>query len=160
MRISRYNEFVLKSFAKNKKAFADFEILEKIEAGIALKGGEVKSIRDGHAQLKGSFIEVKNGNALANNIHISKYKYDSNEKFNPTRKRRLLLHKKEIAMIASKLDTKGLTVIPLELYEKHGLIKLLIGVCRGKKKYDRREELKKRARDIEVAQAMKKFSRR
>jgi len=150
----------IKSFAKNKKAFVDFETLEKLEAGIMLNGGEVKSVKNGSAQLKGSFIEIKHGNAFANNIHISKYKYDSSNALNPTRRRKLLLHKKEIAEITSKLDMKGLTVIPLELYEKHGLIKLLIGICRGKKKYDRREELKKRAHDIDVAQAMKRFSRK
>lgn len=146
------------SFAKNKKAFADFEILDKFEAGIVLSGGEVKSIRDGHAQLKGSFVEIKNGNAFANNINISKYKYDSSEIIAPARKRRLLLHIKEIAKIGATLDTKGMAAIPLELYGKHGLIKLQIGICRGKKKYDRRNELKRRAHDLEAAQTLKRFS--
>ncbi|KKQ71321.1 MAG: SsrA-binding protein, SsrA-binding protein [Candidatus Peregrinibacteria bacterium GW2011_GWC2_39_14] len=146
------------SFAKNKKAFADFEVMEKFEAGIVLAGGEVKSIREGHAQLKGCFIEIKNGNAFATNIHISKYRYDSAAKLEPARRRKLLLHAKEIAKMSIMLDSKGMAAIPLELYGKHGLIKLQIGICRGKKKYDRRNDLKKRALDLEAAQTLKRFS--
>lgn len=147
------------SFSKNKKAFADFEILEKFEAGIVLTGSEVKSVKTGHAQLKGGFIDIKNNAAWLRNIHIARYKYDANSLFNPLRKRKLLLHKKQILTLDAALNTKGSTIIPLEFYEKNGLVKLSIGVCRGKKKYDRREELKKRAQDLEVAKAMKKFSR-
>ncbi|MFA6550296.1 MAG: SsrA-binding protein SmpB [Candidatus Gracilibacteria bacterium] len=146
------------SFAKNKKAFADFEVMEKFEAGIVLSGGEVKSVREGHAQLKGSFVEIRHGNAFANNIHISKYRYDPIAKLEPARGRKLLLHAKEIEKIGSILDTKGMAAIPLELYGKHGLIKIQIGICRGKKKYDRRNDLKKRALDLEAAQTLKRFS--
>jgi SsrA-binding protein len=165
MLVLLYNQFVPKkpqkeliSFAKNKKAFADFEVMEKFEAGIVLAGGEVKSVREGHAQLKGSFVEIKNGNAFATNIHISKYRYDPVVRLEPARRRKLLLHVKEIEKIGSILDTKGMAAIPLELYGKHGLIKLQIGICRGKKKYDRRNDLKKRALDLEAAQTLKRFS--
>lgn len=147
------------SLAKNKKAYADFEILEKVEAGIVLTGGEVKSVKTGQAQLKGSFVDVRHNTAWLNNTHIARYKYDANSVSNPLRKRKLLLHKKQVLELDAALHTKGSTIIPLEFYEKNGLVKLMIGVCRGKKKYDRREELKKKANDLEVAKAMKRFSK-
>lgn len=124
-----------------------------------LTGGEVKSVKAGQAQLKGSFVDVRHGAAWLNNTYIARYKYDANSPSDPLRKRKLLLHKKQILSLDAALNTKGSTIIPLEFYEKNGFVKLLIGVCRGKKKYDRREELKKKAHDLEVDRALKKFSR-
>lgn len=144
-------------FARNKKAFADFEVLEKFEAGIQLNGAEVKSIREKKLNLKGGYVDVWGGEAWMYNVHISPYRY-THEKLDPTRKRKLLLHEKEIAKLASQLELKGLTIIPLEIFAKKGLIKVLIGICRGKKKYDRRAELKKRAQEREISQALKKYA--
>ena len=149
----------IKLLAKNKKAYSDFEVLEKIEAGLVLVGSEVKSVKDGHAQLRGSFIEVHHGNAYVKNVHISKYKFDAKADYDPLRRRKLLLHAEQINKIGMQLDTKGVAVIPLELHEKHGLVKLIIGVCRGKKKYDKREDLKKKAQNLDAAQALKRFNR-
>ncbi len=164
--------------AQNKKAFAEYEILEKIEAGIALSGAEVKSLRASHANLKGSFVEViahqkshskthsksdKNAQtsisfqAYARNIHISPYKQAPQKDYNPTQKRKLLLHKKEILNLKNHLDTKGITVIPLNFHLSHNRIKIEIGICRSKKKHDRRDELKKKAQNLEIRRTLKKY---
>ncbi|MBU0667792.1 SsrA-binding protein SmpB [Patescibacteria group bacterium] len=144
--------------AQNKKAFADYEILDKLEAGIHLSGPEVKSVRGGHANLKGSYVEIsKKGEALTCGIHISPYKHAANQQkdYNPTQKRKLLLHKKEITKLEKELNTEGLTIVPLDFHLFKNLIKLTIGVCRGKKKHDRRDELKKRAQTIDIRRALK-----
>lgn len=148
------------TLARNKKAFADYEILEKIEAGIELTGPEVKSARLGQANLKGSHIEVsKKPEAFVRGIHISPYKQASGQQkdYNPTRTRRLLLHKSEINKLIGQLDQKGQTVVPLDLHLKGNRIKLTIGICRGKKKHDRRQELKKKSQDLEVRRNLKKY---
>ena len=147
------------NLAQNKKAFADYEILEKIEAGIQLSGPEVKSVRASQTNLKGSYVEItKKGEAFTRKIHISPYKHASNQQtdYNPTRRRKLLLHKKEIHKLETALNEKGTTIVPLDFHLKGNHIKLTIGVCRGKKKHDRRNELKKRTQDLEVRRALKK----
>lgn len=145
--------------AQNRKARADYEVLEKIEAGIVLNGSEVKSVRAGHINLKGSFVEITNQlEAFTRNVHISPYKYDQHQdSYNPTRRRKLLLNKKEIISLQTQLNTEGTTIIPLDVHLSHNKIKVTIGVCRGKKKYDRRQELKKRAQDIEIKRSLKKY---
>lgn len=145
------------SLSKNKKAFHDYEILEKFEAGIVLSGEDVKSIRLGLANLKGSFVDVFGEEAFANELHVSRYKFSSNKKFDPTRRRKLILHKKEIIKIAKFIGEKGVTAVPLELYLKKGLIKMEIGICRGKKLFDKRETLKKKDNEIEIRREMKRF---
>lgn len=147
----------MKSLAKNKKAFHDYEILEKYEAGIVLLGDEVKSIRSGLANLKGSFIDVENEEAFINNMHISKYKKSARKELDPARKRKLLLHKKEILAILRNLEQKGITATPLEIYLKNGLIKITVGICRGKKLYDKRETIRKREQNLEINRELKKF---
>jgi SsrA-binding protein len=147
----------IKSLSKNKKAFHDYEILEKFEAGIALNGDEVKSIRNGQANLKGSYIDVLGSEAFLNEAHISRYKLSSRKDYDPTRKRKLLLHKKQILKIEQAAKEKGKTVVPLELYLKGGLIKVEVGICRGKKLHDKREVLKKRAQDLEIKRQLKKY---
>ncbi len=146
-----------KIFARNKKAYHDYEVLETFEAGIVLTGGEVKAIRASLANLKGAFVDVFNGEAFMNEAHISHYKFDSDKNYNPARKRKLILHKKEIAKISASINEKGITAIPLELYKKGGLIKLKIGICRGKKLYDKRETLKKRSQEMEIKKQLKKY---
>lgn len=147
------------SLAQNKKAFAEYEVLEKIEAGIELTGPEVKSVRAGQTNLKGSYIEIQNGEAFTNNIHISPYKQAQNQQttYDPTRPRRLLLHKQEIEKLDAKISEKGTTVIPLDFHLSHNRIKLTLGICRGKKQHDRRNELKKRSQDLEIRRELSKY---
>lgn len=143
--------------AKNKKAFHDYEILDKFEAGIKLNGPEVKSVRARNVNLKGSFVDVDSHNeAWANEIHISPYRFAHERNLDPTRKRKLLLKRKEIGKIEAAINQKGVTCVPLEIYLKGGLIKLTVGIVRGKKLHDKRRDLKKKAQDLEVARALKK----
>lgn len=142
--------------AQNKKAFADFEVLEKIEAGIVLTGPEVKSARASQINLKGSFIEISPKlEAWTRNIHISQYKQGNQWDYNPTAKRKLLLSKKEIITVKNNLETKGLTVIPLDFHLNGNHIKVTIGICKSKKKYDKRAELKKKSQDMEINRALR-----
>lgn len=147
------------SYAKNKKAYHDYEILETFEAGIVLTGPEVKSIKGNQANLKGAFVDVTNEEAFINGAHMSKYKFSPIASHEPTRKRKLILHKKEILQIEQSIHEKGITAIPLELYAKKGLIKLKIGLCRGKKLYDKRETLKKRTQEMEIKRQLKRFQK-
>ncbi len=131
-----------KILTKNKKAFFDYEILESFEAGIVLIGSEVKSVKAGHIQLKGSYVGLRGNEAWLVGTHISPYK--PGEKFEPTRPRKLLLNKKEVLYLYGKSKTAGITLIPTEVYLKKNLIKITVSVARGKKKYDKRETQKKR----------------
>lgn len=146
-----------KLYAKNKKAYHDYEILESFEAGLVLNGDEVKSIKASQANLKGGFVDVEKEQAYLNEVHISRYKHSAREILSPTRKRKLLLKKREIERIENEISQKGVTAIPLELYAKQGLIKLKIGICRGKKLFDKRADLKKKSQDMEVKRALKKY---
>jgi len=143
--------------AQNKKALADYEIQEKLEAGVVLSGPEVKSVRLGHANLKGSFVEIHNGEALARNIHISPYKFAPTPGYQPDQKRKLLLSRNQIINLQKELDTKGTTIIPLDLHLSHNYIKMTIGICTTKKKWDRRDELKKKAQNLEIKRALKRY---
>lgn len=144
--------------AQNKKAFVDYEILEKVEAGIILSGAEVKSVRAGHTNLKGSYIDISDrGEAWTHSIHISAYKNAPQSVYDPLQSRKLLLHKEEIARLRSELETKGTTVVPLDFHLSHNRIKLTLAICRGKKKYDRRQELKKKAQNLEIRRALRKY---
>ncbi|MFA6992544.1 MAG: SsrA-binding protein SmpB [Candidatus Gracilibacteria bacterium] len=145
------------ALAKNKKAYHDYEILEKYEAGVVLFGDEVKSIKNGSLNLKGAFVDTFNEESFLNNAHVSRYKNSSRTDLDPKRKRKLLLHKKEIFKIAQELEQKGITAIPLEVYLKKGLIKITVGLCRGKKLYDKRESIKKRENTREMERELKKF---
>lgn len=144
---------------KNKKAYFDYEVLEKYETGIILTGAEVKSIKGGHVQLKGSFAAVKNERVFVENMHVSPYKYAANVPQDPLRRRELLLRRKEINYLAGLAAQKGYTLIPLEILVKNNLLKILLGVCRGKKQHDKRDVLKKRAVNREIEQGLKKFGR-
>ncbi len=131
-------------YASNKKAKFDYEILETVEAGLVLSGMEVKSIRTGHISLKGAFVTFHNNSAFLTNVHISKYKYAGKVlNYDPERSRKLLLKKKEIDHLRGKSLERGLTIIPISVYTKGRHIKIEIAVCRGKKKYDKREDIKK-----------------
>lgn len=139
--------------ATNRKAFHEYHILETFEAGVQLRGSEVKSIREGKASLKQGYILIRKGEAWLKGSHIASYSHTGSEGHEPVRNRKLLLHKKEIQRIGSKLAEKGLTAVPTKLYFKGGLIKLEFGLAKGKKLYDKRETKKKRdvERDIQRA---------
>lgn len=131
----------------NRKAKYDYQIFETIEAGIVLTGTEIKSIRDGKANLKDSYATIKNGEAIIINMHISHYDKGNIFNHDETRTRKLLLHKKEILKLRDKIKLEGYTLIPIKLYFKNGKAKILLGVAKGKKDYDKRESIKQK--DIE-----------
>ncbi|MBO5414252.1 MAG: SsrA-binding protein SmpB [Bacilli bacterium] len=128
----------------NRKAKFDYTILEEIEAGMVLKGTEVKSIKDGKANIKDSYAIIKNGEVYLLNMHISEYKEGNIFNHEETRTRKLLLHKKEILKLRDKVDLQGLTLIPLKVYFKKNKAKVLLGLAKGKKTYDKRESIKER----------------
>jgi SsrA-binding protein len=141
---------------KNKKAYHDYEILEKYEAGIALKGTEVKSLREGKANLRDAFVRIEDGEAYLFNAYIAPYTHGNLFNHEPTRKRKLLLHKSEIKRLYGKTQEKGLTIIPLRMYfNQRGKVKVEIALARGKKKYDKREAIKRRELEREAQKAMK-----
>jgi SsrA-binding protein len=142
------------NLAENKKAFFDYEILEKFEAGLKLTGQETKSAKMGQINLKGSYVTFHNGKAYVLNMHINKYKPAGPlPDYDPTHTRQLLLHKKEIAYLQGKFMEKGLTIVPLRVYTKQRLIKIEVAVARGKKTYDKRETIKKRELKRELDRA-------
>ena len=145
----------IKIIAQNKKAWHDYFVLEQIEAGIALVGTEVKSIRSGAVNLKDSFCSIKDGVLFARGIHISPYEKGNLFNRDPLRDRRLLVHKREIRRLHSAVKQDGLTIVPLKLYLKNAKIKLEIGLCKGKKLYDKREVEAKRAADREIEKQLK-----
>ena len=146
-----------KLIANNKKAYHDYFIHEKYEAGIALCGTEVKSLRQGKCSLKDSFVRIENGEVFVYNMHISPYEKGNIFNRDPLRVRKLLLHKSEIRKLKSALDQKGYTIVPLKVYFSKGLVKVEIGLAQGKKLYDKRETLAKKdqMRQIERAYAKK-----
>ena len=144
-----------KLIASNKKALHDYFIVQKFEAGLALTGTEVKSLRAGRANLKDSYVILKDGEAFLFGAHISPYSHGNLENHDPERTRKLLLHRKEIEKLKKETTEKGLTVVPLRLYFKGAKVKAEIAVVRGKKQYDKRETEKKREADRETAAAIK-----
>lgn len=148
-----------KLIASNKKAFHDYHVLDKFEAGIGLTGTEVKSLRAGAVNLKDSYVQFKNGEAFLHGAHISPYSHGNLQNHDPERTRKLLLHRREIDKLQGQVVEKGLTVVPLRLYFKGGRVKAELGVVRGKKLYDKRETEKKREADREAAIAMKSSRR-
>ena len=144
-----------KTFARNKKALHDFDIEETYEAGIVLTGPEVKSVREGRANLKESYARVRNGEVFLIGAHISPYANATHQEQLPTRDRKLLLHKKEIARLVGKSQEEGTTLIPLRLYAKNGNIKLEIAVASRKRQYDKRREIARKTAEREIERAMK-----
>ncbi len=147
-------------FAQNRKALHDFDIEETYEAGIVLTGPEVKSIREGRANLKESYARIRDGEVFLIGAHVSPYANATHREQLPTRDRKLLLHKKEIARLVGKSQEEGKTLIPLRLYPKNGNIKLQIAVASRKKQYDKRREIARKSADREIERAMKERLRR
>lgn len=144
-----------KTIASNKKAYHEYFILDKLEAGISLVGTEVKAIREGRLNLKDSYALVRDGEVWLYNCHISPYSHGNRENHEPTRPRKLLLHRQEIRKLIGKTQEKGLTLTPLRVYFKRGKIKVELGVARGKKLVDKRESERKKEADREAAAAIK-----
>ncbi|MBU9710918.1 SsrA-binding protein SmpB [Evansella tamaricis] len=144
-----------KLIAQNKKARHDFHIEETFEAGMVLTGTEIKSLRGGKGNLKDSFARVSNGEVWLHNMHISPYEQGNRYNHDPVRARKLLLHKKEINKLIGQTKEKGYTLVPLKIYIKNGFAKTLLGLGKGKKKYDKREDLKKKDANREIQRAFK-----
>lgn len=141
----------------NRKAKHDYYIDSTIEAGIVLKGTEVKSLRNGSANLKDSYAIIRHGEVFLLNMHISHYKEGNIFNHEETRTRKLLLHKKEIYKLNDKVRLEGFTLVPLKLYFKDNYAKILLGVAKGKKDYDKRETIKKRDIEREIRKTMKQY---
>ena len=148
-----------KLICTNKKAFHEYFIEERVEAGMVLMGTEVKSLRMGKANLGDAFAMVRDGEAYVHNLHISPYDFGNRDNHDPDRMRKLLLHKKEIVRLFAKIREQGYTLIPLRLYFKDGKVKVELGLAKGKKLHDKREDLKKKEQKREVAQALKERHR-
>ena len=145
--------------SKNRKAFHDFNIVDKFEAGIELKGTEVKSIREGHVHLRDAFAVVQNGQMFLVGCDIKPYSSASHEQHEPRRPRRLLLHRREIDRIEIKLEEKGFSMPALRLYWKEKRVKVELGLGRGKAQYDKRHTLKKKVQDREAKREVARFNR-
>lgn len=144
-----------KVLAQNKKASHDYFIEETYEAGMVLQGTEIKSIRAAKVQLKDSYVRLRNGEAWIINMHISPYEQGNRFNHDPLRERKLLLHKKQIGELVGRTKQDGYTIVPLKIYIKDGYAKLLIGVGKGKKNYDKRDDLKKKEAKREMERAFK-----
>jgi SsrA-binding protein len=144
-----------KIIADNRKALHDYELLETFEAGVALLGTEVKSIREGRVNLRDSYARVEGDELWAFNIHISPYTHRGYADHEPLRKRKLLLHKAEIRKLIGRTVEKGLTLVPLRLYFKNGRVKMAVSLARGKKAHDKRETIRRREVDRETRAAVK-----
>lgn len=141
----------------NREARSKYEFLEQWDAGMLLSGAEVKSIKKGLMQLKGSYVSIDNGEIWLKNAYIAPYQKKNQSGYDPEHPRKLLLRKKEIIIIQGKLEQKGLTLVPIKVYSKTGLIKITIALSRGLKKHDKRERIKKRDIDRDMRQKMKEY---
>ena len=149
----------IKSIAKNKKAGHDYFIDDSYEAGIELFGTEVKSIRAGQVNLKDSWCDIKNGEIFVNGMHISPYEKGNIFNRDPDRSRRLLMHRREINKLYGLVQQQGIALIPLEMYFSGSRVKVKIGLCRGKKLYDKRDDMAKRAAQRDVERSLKERNR-
>ena len=145
----------IRQAASNRKALHDYFVLERFEAGVELFGTEVKSIRAGTVNLKDAFCTVKNGELFAHGIHISPYTHGSYYNRDPDRPKRLLMHRREIRKLQARVQQDGLTLIPLSLYFRDGRVKVELGLCKGKKLYDKREAAAEKSARRDMDRAMK-----
>lgn len=148
--------------AKNKDLGFNYQVLEELEAGLVLSGQEVKAAKQGLISFKGAFVSIKNGQAWLKNLHISPYpKASQNLKnYQPNQDRRLLLHKKEIRYLTNKTHAEGLTIVPILMYTARSLVKLKIALAKGKKKFDKRADIKKKEIDRRIAHKLKSSYRK
>ena len=148
-------ELAQTSIAENRKAFHDYHILETSEAGVVLLGTEVKSIREGGANLRDSFARIESGEVWVYNIHISPYRNRGYSDHDPKRRRKLLLHRQEIRKLIGKTVERGMTLVPVRMYLKDGRVKMAISLAKGKKEHDKRETIKRRETARETRAAVK-----
>ncbi|EAF8501185.1 SsrA-binding protein SmpB [Listeria monocytogenes] len=144
-----------KLVAQNKKARHDYAIEETFEAGIVLQGTEIKSVRNARVNLKDSYARIDKGEIFLHNMHISPYEQGNRYNHDPLRTRKLLLHKKQISRLIGETKESGYSIVPLKMYIKDGYAKVLIGVARGKKKYDKRQDLKQKEAERDIERAFK-----
>ena len=149
-----------KSVARNPKATHDYHILDTLESGIVLTGTEVKSLRNGKASIKEAYARVRNGEVFLEGMNITPYEQGNRYNHDPVRSRKLLLHRREIEKLIGATERQGLTLVPLELYFKHGRAKVALALARGKKQHDKREDLKRRVAERETARAVSIRGRR
>jgi SsrA-binding protein len=149
----------IKIIANNKKAYHEYFVDEVFEAGLALQGTEVKSVRMGQVSLKEAYCRIRNGEIFVENMNISPYEQGNRENHDPVRVRKLLLHRIEIDKLTKKVEERGFALVPTRLYFKDSRAKLEIGLCRGKKLYDKRETLKRKQADREASRAVREHSR-
>lgn len=144
-------EEAVKIIATNRKARFNYTVTDTFECGIALEGTEVKSVKAGNISFADSFALIENSEVWVQNLHISEYAYSSVFNHDPDRKKKLLLHREEIKRLQRKVDEKGFTLVPLDFYLKHGLVKVKLGLCKGKKEFDKRADIKDRDVKRELA---------
>lgn len=144
-----------KLIAQNKKARHDYHILETFEAGMVLQGTEIKSIRNSRINLKDGFVRVRNGEVFLVNVHISPYEQGNIFNHDPLRTRKLLLHKRQIRQLEAESKNAGITIVPLKFYIKDGYAKVLIGLAKGKKEYDKRESIKQKDQERQIRRIVK-----
>ena len=145
--------------AQNKKAHYHYEITETFEAGIVLTGTEIKSVRQARINIRDGFARVRNGEVWLSNVHISPFDEGNIWNVDPTRSRKLLLHKKQIAKIEAEISQAGMSFVPLRVYVKDGFAKVLMGLAKGKKNYDKRETIKRKEQNRDIAKQLKAFNR-
>ncbi len=145
--------------AQNRKARHDYTVIETIEAGMVLKGTEIKAIRNRRVNLKDGYVRIKDGEAFLVNVHISPYEQGNLFNHDPLRTRKLLMHKKQIDKLTIETKNTGITLIPLKMYIKNGFAKVLIGVAKGKKQYDKRHDLKQKDMNREINRTLKEQQR-
>lgn len=144
-----------KIIAQNKKARFNYTVEDSIECGVVLEGTEVKSVKEGSISFNDSFALIENNEVWIQNFHISEYSYSSVFNHNPDRKKKLLLHKDQIKRLKRKVEEKGYTLIPLDFYLKDGRVKMTLGICKGKKQFDKRADIKERDINREIAREFK-----
>ena len=144
-----------KQIARNRRAFHNFEVLEQIEAGLVLKGTEVKSLRDGNVSFNDAHARHRGGEIWLLDLHIAQYKNASWTNHDPTRPRKLLLHKREIRRIRDKVDRQGLTLVPLDMYFRRGFAKITLGICKGRKRHDKRQQMREKQDAKDMARAVR-----
>ena len=148
-----------KIIAENKKARFDYFIEESYECGVELQGTEVKSVKNGNISFPDSFAEIINGEIWVKNLHISEYSYSSVFNHDPDRPKKLLLHRDEIKRLTRRVDEKGFTLIPIDFYLKNGRVKVALGICKGKKNYDKRDSMLEKAHKRDIERQMKERNR-
>ena len=153
--MARRSEGDSKQVATNRKALHDYFLEDTFEAGVALTGTEIKSVRAARVNLGDGFVQIRNGEAWLINVHISPYDFGNRENHEPRRERKLLLHRQEIRKLQSKVSERGWTIVPLRMYLKHGLAKIEIALVRGKRLYDKRDSVAERDAERELRRAVK-----